>query len=295
MTEPLQNQSPYRLPMQRLPRFYVVTACLVHIMMCSLTISIAGATSSEQPWPTMGSSQYDMHKVVSKSQLRQRAIHQRETTQTSRSRHIVDITTCPTSCRCNFFLWDFISYFKYYETLTQAKQNTFEGKGGKKFVRIQPNTLLERWYPELKMNKLKPGGCFLCGYSWSDHLEYWWHCKRIKRQGGMIAFEKCIEGSDADHPTNNFAFHKRYVDEVNHGKNKKRWFHRNNKQLEIRRSSNGEISYLVPPFDEMADGQPKKIGSILLLALARITSLVRVEGLIWLRSVELSRLKLGRD
>lgn len=162
-----------------------------------------------------------------------------------------------------------------------ARQNTFEGKGGKKFVRIQPNTILEKWYPQLREGQLKTDDCFLCGYSWKDHLEYWWYCRR--RQGGVsAAFEHCMETSAID-GVDKFAYHKKYVDEID---SNKRRSHR--RGLELRKSLNGEASYLVPPFDPLLadDGSLKSIWSLLLLALARTGSLLRIEELMWLSTVE---------
>lgn len=213
-------------------------------------------------WPTLGSSNKDMMEYAN--------LHNER-------------NSCITSCRCKCFLWNFISYFKYKETLYQSRQNTFEGRGGKKFVRIQPNTLLERWYPQLRSGQLKPNGCMLCGYTWKDHLEYWWYCRKRKRnrrgRGGTSSFDRYMENiAKGD------AFHKKYVDV---GKANRRGGSRySNKDMEIRHSYSGEVSYFVPPFDPLADGRTKGIGSVLLLALARTMALARIEDLIWLREVE---------
>lgn len=242
------------------------------------------------PWPTMGapSQHSNLHmtsgqdatylsgKKASKLQQR-KGSHRRGVSSSSHE-------PCPTPCHCKFFLWNFISYYKYKQTMLQSQQNTFEGRGGKKFVRIQPNTILERWYPQLREGQLKTDACFLCGYSWKDHLEYWWHCRR--RQGGVSAFDHYMEKSAVDRG-DKFAFHKKYVDEID---SSKRRYH--GKGQEVRKTFDGEASYsyLVPPFDPLlADGRPKSIGSVLLLALARTSSLVRIEELMWLSTVESSR------
>ena len=83
-----------------------------------------------------------------------------------------------TSCKCRLFLWDIVSYIKYKHVINRVHENTIEGLGGKKFIRIQPNTLLERWYPQLRRGLLKPDRCSLCGYSWDDHLMYWDYLKQ---------------------------------------------------------------------------------------------------------------------
>lgn len=128
------------------------------IALCLQLISRSNATTSKLSWPTMGSS--------SKQQQKNSLHH--------------DIIVCPTKCRCRFFIWDFISYIKYKETIYQVNQNTLEGKGGVKFVRMQPGTLLSAWYPQLRKGLIKPNACYICGYSWNDHLEFWWYLKKRK-------------------------------------------------------------------------------------------------------------------
>ena len=143
------------------PRLLRRAACLM--VLCLQLISISNATtmtkhhtSTISSWPVMGSSKQQQKNSSS------------------------DIVVCPTKCRCRFFIWNFISYIKYKETMYQVKQNTLEGKGGIKFIRIQPDTLLSAWYPQLRKGLIKPDACCICGYSWKDHLEFWWYLKKRK-------------------------------------------------------------------------------------------------------------------
>ena len=46
-----------------------------------------------------------------------------------------------------------------------------EGKGGKKYVRIQPGSMLEVLYP---CSQWAPDRCVLCGDSFGAHLKQWW-------------------------------------------------------------------------------------------------------------------------
>ena len=244
-------------------------------LLCFMVVALRlgrhkAAAEPTNDWPTMG---------ISPPQ-QSHSLAPRDGKSPSSSHDII----CPTSCRCKFFIWDFVSYFKYKETTYQVQQNTFEGRGGKKFVRIQPDSTLEKWYPEYRAGQLRTDKCLICGHSWKDHLEYWWHCRR--RQKNVSAFDSFIESSGT-REGDEFAFHKKYVDVID-GKGK---VHRQKGQ-DVRESYGGQVSYLVPSFDPEADiGRPKSIGGILLLALARIESLVRVEDLIWLSKVESLRSK----
>mmetsp|Transcript_25204 Transcript_25204/g.45437 ORF Transcript_25204/g.45437 Transcript_25204/m.45437 type:complete len:291 (+) Transcript_25204:221-1093(+) len=269
---------------------------ILFVTLCVGFIKCIAATPSEKlydPWPTMDSPPLhsNLHLTSGKNVEEAPRLGQREGSHRSRggmssSAHANEF--CTTSCRCNFFLWDFVSFFKYRETTFSAKQNTFEGKGGRKFVRIQPNTVLEKWYPQLRAGKLKPNACLLCGHSWEEHLEFWWYCRR--KQGGVSsAFERCIEKSTADQD-DKFAYHKNYVDEItiSNSRNCRRG------GRDVRESFDGSTSYLVPPFNPLVGngGRPKSIGSVLLLALARTVSLMKIEELMWLSNVESSRSRL---
>jgi hypothetical protein len=153
--------------------------------------------------------------------------------------------------------------------------------GGKKFVRLQQNSRLEKWYPQLRQGILKTDGCALCGYSYKDHLLFRWYCRTKK--GDVSEFDRFMRKSVADcdfELSKGYSFHKIYVQEVN--KNTPR---RKGDQA-VRESKEGGFSFMVPRFDPLADGSPKSIGSMLLLTLARIQSLVKLEDMIWLSKIE---------
>jgi len=190
-----------------------------------------------------------------------------------RTRQYIPCTT--TSCRCKIFIWNFVSYIKFKETISQVKENTIEGLGGKRFVRVKPGSVFARWYPQLRANQLKVDGCFLCGHSFREHLEFWWWCKK-RSTGGYSKFETVIGDSISDDK-----HYRKYVDEL--GVNKRTKHH---KGLEVRTSFEGGISYVIPPFDPLADGKPKRVWTVLMLALARTAALVRLEDLIWLETIE---------
>lgn len=183
--------------------------------------------------------------------------------------------TSPSFCRCKFFLWNFISYIKFKETTSLVNENTIEGLGGKRFVRVKPGSLLERWYPQLRTGQLKTDGCALCGHSFREHLEYWWWCKK-RSNGGYSKFESVVGEGGSN------SFYSKYVDQS--GANKQKRDHKNG--LEVRKSFDGGISYIVPPFNPLVDGKPKRVWTVLMLALARTSALVRLEDLIWLERME---------
>lgn len=186
-----------------------------------------------------------------------------------------------TDCRCRFFIWDFLSFYKYHETLSLARQNTLEGKGGKKFVRLQQDSRLEKWYPQLRQGILKTDGCALCGYSYKDHLLFRWHCRTKK--GDVSEFDRFMRKNVANcdfELCKGYSFHKIYVQEV--GKNTPR----RTRDQEVRESKEGGFTFMVPRFNPLADGNPKSIGSVLLLTLARIQSLVKLEDMICLSKIE---------
>lgn len=239
----------------------LIVLCLGFFM---ITLCNSSSTSEYQTltprrnWPTMG--------ISSK--------HQQQY-QLSEKQQSID---CPTSCQCRLFIWDIVSYIKYKHTTNQVKEQTIEGLGGKKFIRIQPNTLLEQWYPQLRRGLLKPNSCAICGYSWDDHLMYWDYLKQKKR--GVSEFDKHINAE----LNKNGKSYKRYVQEVENNK------YKHKSKLggkEVRHSyDDGSVTFLVEPYPSPKDGIKMSIQSALLLALARTQALLRIEDLIWLNRIE---------
>jgi hypothetical protein len=220
------------------------------------------------PWPTIDSS--PQYSAVSTHDVRHSPRAQSTKT-----------------CKCKFFLWDVVSYFKYRETKNQIRQNTYEGLGGRKFVRIQPGSILEKWYPQLRRGGLKKDGCLLCGYSFTDHLLYWSRCQQRSRREGASAFDLFVDSESrnvlkvaADNQVG-YSFHRKYVEEVN-SRNRRKW----KKQGKvIRKSVDENISYLVPAFNPLADEKPKKLWTVFMLLAARVACLERIDDVIWIDKV----------
>ena len=239
------------------------STCLMVLCLGFFMITLCNASTSEyqtltprRTWPTIISSKHHQQYQISTNQ---------------------QSIECPTSCECRLFLWDILSYLKYKHTTYQVKEQTIEGLGGKKFIRIQPNTLLERWYPQLRKGLLKPDSCALCGYSWDDHLMYWDYLKQKKR--GISEFDQYIN-TELNLKGKSYT---RYVQEVENNKYK----HRSRVGgKEVRQSYDGSVTFLVEPYPSPKDGIKMSIQSALLLAMARIQALLKVEDLIWLNRID---------
>lgn len=245
------------------------------------------------PWPTINTS--PQYSQVPKSNVDMSSSANTRGRNSSSSSSQMKHTS---SCHCKFFVWNVLSYLKYKETLYQTRQNTIEGRGGKKFIRMQPGSMLEKWYPQLKSGLLKPDGCVLCGFSYKEHLEYWWRCRR--RQGGVASFDRYINNaskrleqdakkkSRATSEDERFAFHQQYLDEV-----KARSKQTKQKATARKGDSMTEWrdSYNIPAFNPLADGKPKRLMTVLMLSFARTASLLRLDDLMFLSRVESIRLE----
>ena len=245
------SKPPYEMKISMTVRFLL--AC-IHIV---VILSISGSNALD-PWPTINTSpQYSTSSTTRISPAQSK---------------------CP--CRCNFFLWDIISYIKYRETFRKMSQNTYEGLGGRKFVRVQPGTYFERCLPQLKNGMLKKDGCWICGHSFREHLVHWSECKRKSEPSHFDDFldsfpSKLNWGSSLN------SFHKQYVEEFQPGAKRPR-----RKSKVIRTSGVGDVTYLVPSFDPLADGKPKQPWTAFMLLLARNAALERIDDLIWFSQVK---------
>lgn len=73
---------------------------------------------------------------------------------------------------CGVYLWDAPSALLFFWTNHLLKDCIIEGRGGRKFVRIEPGSILQLLYPSRK--RYSPDKCMLCGGSFRDHLLLWW-------------------------------------------------------------------------------------------------------------------------
>jgi len=73
---------------------------------------------------------------------------------------------------CSFYVWDMPSALLYKWTQHLLKDCVYEGRGGKKFVRIRPGSVLQLLYPS--SSNYSPDKCLICGGCFRDHLRLWW-------------------------------------------------------------------------------------------------------------------------
>ena len=80
----------------------------------------------------------------------------------------------PTKCRCTVYIFDINSFLIHKYTTRQITERTYEGLGGKRFVRLPENALvLNRWVRLVLSGAIKREQCMLCGHTHRDHLEFW--------------------------------------------------------------------------------------------------------------------------
>ena len=140
-----------------------------------------------------------------------------------------DLSSLSSSGRkaCGFFLWDAPSALLYHWTNHLLKDCIYEGRGGHKFVRIEPGSILQLLYP---WSRYSPDRCVNCGGNFHDHLTLWWsknlYCPfdlwvdKVKEQG--VRLEKNGAGKSKNdrkhsakrHDKPDYIYHQRYVLDV---------------------------------------------------------------------------------
>ena len=79
---------------------------------------------------------------------------------------------------CRFFLWDASSALLYRWCKHLMRDCVYEGKGGHRFIRIPPGSILQLLHP---ISRYSTDRCVFCGGSFHDHLELWWSKKHLYR------------------------------------------------------------------------------------------------------------------
>lgn len=210
-----------------------------------------------------------------------------------------------------------------------------------KFVRIRPNSVLENLYPP---SRHAPDRCLVCGHSFDNHLKSWWfphiyssfdqHITQDYKQYTVDRDEiqpkrrstnrnqkhQCATRQEDDRqlrpmyndllqPFRIRQFHKRYVEEIDDSKKKKRIthctkrisssrstsshsYHRENKLknkmkdeklvAEYEERQIYDVKYRVPSIDV----SKCDMGTALTLATTRLLVLERLDSLIWLENLE---------
>ena len=121
---------------------------------------------------------------------------------------------------CGLFIWDFPSAFLSRWCHRLQKGCEYEGRGGERFVRIRPGSMLQLLYP---CSRYAPDKCLVCGGRYIDHLTLWWfkHMyspldqmmdRDLQRAITELPPEKKTDPPRADFANGpRFAFHRRYV------------------------------------------------------------------------------------
>ncbi|CAJ1969372.1 unnamed protein product [Cylindrotheca closterium] len=130
---------------------------------------------------------------------------------------------------CKYYVWDLRSALLYRWCHHLLKDHVYEGRGGKKFVRFESNSILQLLYP---CSRYAPNRCLVCGGSFSDHLELWWSkhlytpwdlcMDRTYKEGEVIMEEDTTKSRRGRNKQTSplivspprYAFHKQYVQDV---------------------------------------------------------------------------------
>ena len=216
---------------------------------------------------------------------------------------------------CGFYLWDAPSALLYKWCNHLLKDRVYEGRGGRKFVLIEPGSILQLLYPS--SHTYSPDRCVFCGGNFRDHVALKWSkhlytpfdmlLDRDQKQGRVVHQEnievvtkrngKRVKISIPGEERINFVFHRRYVSDkqrlVDYAKNikgkrnrerillqdtsREAALLRTGKPLECRVVSLGNkmVGFFVPAPKEKPSATLLLVRQIVLSA---VTSLVRLES-----------------
>jgi hypothetical protein len=73
---------------------------------------------------------------------------------------------------CGLYIWNAPSALLHKWCTHLLRECIYEGRGGVKFVRIEPGSILQLLYPSLR--HYSPDSCVLCGGTYQDHLALAW-------------------------------------------------------------------------------------------------------------------------
>jgi hypothetical protein len=73
---------------------------------------------------------------------------------------------------CGLYIWNAPSALLHKWCTHLLRECIYEGRGGVKFVRIEPGSILQLLYPSLR--HYRPDSCLLCGGTYQDHLALAW-------------------------------------------------------------------------------------------------------------------------
>jgi hypothetical protein len=135
----------------------------------------------------------------------------------------------PSGKACSFYIWDVPAATIYRLCRLLQKDCTYEGRGGRKFIYIQPGSLLQLLHPLCPRSK---DPCLICGGTYRDHMVLAWaknlyrpfdlHMDRTFKEGYRVITETTKEKRNRKqlhqpvmtHTRIQLAFHERYVKDV---------------------------------------------------------------------------------
>ena len=85
---------------------------------------------------------------------------------------ISNLSTMAGRKACGFYVWDAPSALLYKWCNHLLRDSVYEGRGGRKFVRIEPGSMLQLLYPA--SHRYSPDRCIFCGGSFEDHVALKW-------------------------------------------------------------------------------------------------------------------------
>lgn len=219
---------------------------------------------------------------------------------------------------CKYYVWDLRSALLYKWCNHLLKDHIYEGRGGKRFVRFESNSILQLLYP---CSRYAPDRCMVCGGGFSDHLELWWskhlytpwdlYMDRTYKEGEVLKEEdKSRRGRKQTAPLvvspPKYAFHRRYVDDISHliagctnlqeqkeilKDHLRRIKQAKREKQRLTRMPEYGVAYMTP-YDFKGKEKGNKRSSFV-VELARILCLLRLESLVLDQEYENKRLQNG--
>lgn len=173
------------------------------------------------------------------------------------------IPATPRRRACNLFLWDASSALMYRWCKYLMRDCIYEGKGGHRFIRIPPGSILQLLHP---ISRHSTDRCVFCGGSFHDHLELWWGKKHLYKPFDLYLDKMLKEGvvkTVVSPPrrrkgkynkgvapaiiSTEYVFHRQYIHEATKEEIKKKLKQkRNNDMPEWEERKVGPIRYTIP-------------------------------------------------
>ena len=119
---------------------------------------------------------------------------------------------------CGLYVWDAPSALLYWWCRHLEKDCIYEGRGGSRFVRVRPGSVLQLLHP---CSQHSPDRCIICGGCYRDHLILGWVKHLYKPFDRMLdkEYNDCLVSPVIRKSTSGgtrHAFHRRYILDISH-------------------------------------------------------------------------------